>query len=234
MPELSRRSFLLGSTAAATAATWPAASVAAERGRATTISIFHTTDLHGHIRPTETYDGLSDVGGFARCASCIRGWRKALPDSLTLDVGDLYQGTPASHATKGSLMVDLLGRLGYDAWTLGNHDFDWGPEVLEANLAASKPAVLTGNLRRGERTAGEFDGAWEKIRPWRMHDVGGFKIAVVGLVTPGLPYWLPPALLGGIEPTDPAKALATAVREARGEGADANGRDRPHGLAIPG
>jgi 5'-nucleotidase / UDP-sugar diphosphatase len=221
MPELSRRSFLLGSTAAATAAAWPAASVAAERGRATTISIFHTTDLHGHIRPTKTYDGLSDVGGFARCASCIRGWRKALPDSLTLDVGDLYQGTPASHATKGSLMVDLLGRLGYDAWTLGNHDFDWGPEVLEANLAASKPAVLTGNLRRGERTAGEFDGAWEKIRPWRMHDVGGFKIAVVGLVTPGLPYWLPPALLGGIEPTDPAKALATAVREARGEGADA-------------
>ncbi len=45
-------------------------------------------------------------------------------------------------------MLDLFGRLGYDAWTLGNHDFDWGPEMLETNLRLSKSPVLTGNLKR--------------------------------------------------------------------------------------
>ena len=43
-----------------------------ELGRARTISIFHTTDLHGHILPSSTYEGLDDVGGLARCATCIR------------------------------------------------------------------------------------------------------------------------------------------------------------------
>jgi 5'-nucleotidase/UDP-sugar diphosphatase len=219
---ITRRRFLAGSAASlALSGTLTPWAEAEEKGRAKTISIFHTTDLHGHIRPTETYDGLGDVGGLARCATCIRQWRKASPDSLTVDVGDLYQGTPVSHSTDGKLMIDLLNRLGYDSWTLGNHDFDWGPEVLEAHLAASTAAVLTGNLRRDGKAAGSFKGTWEKVRPWAMHEVGGFKIAIVGLVTPGLPYWLTPETLGGTEVTDPAATLATAVKEARGEGADA-------------
>ena len=220
---ITRRSFLARSAAASLTLTgsfspW---SEAAEKGRAKTISIFHTTDLHGHIRPTETYEGLAGVGGLARCASCIRQWRKTSPDSLTVDVGDLYQGTPVSHSTNGNLMVDLLNRLGYESWTLGNHDFDWGPEVLEANLAASTAAVLTGNLSRSGQPAGSFSGAWEKVRPWAMHDVGGFKIAIIGLVTPGLPFWLTPETLGGTEVTDPAASLAASVKEAKGEGAEA-------------
>ncbi len=219
---ISRRSFLAGSTASLTlTGSFSPWAEAAEQGRAKTISIFHTTDLHGHIRPTETYDGLADVGGLARCASCIRQWRKTSPDSLTVDVGDLYQGTPVSHSTDGQLMVDLLNRLGYDSWTLGNHDFDWGPEVLEASMAASNAAVLTGNLSRGGKASGSFTGAWEKVRPWAMHDVAGFKIAIIGLVTPGLPFWLTPETLGGAEVTDPAAALAASVTEARGEGAEA-------------
>jgi 5'-nucleotidase / UDP-sugar diphosphatase len=219
---ISRRSFLAGSAASlALTGSFSPWSAAAEQGRAKTISIFHTTDLHGHIRPTETYDGLAGVGGLARCASCIRQWRKTLPDSLTVDIGDLYQGTPVSHSTDGRLMVDLLNRLAYDSWTLGNHDFDWGPELLEANMAASTAAVLTGNLTRSGQASGSFSGAWEKVRPWAMHEVGGFKIAIIGLVTPGLPYWLTPETLGGAEVTDPAAALAASVKEARGEGAEA-------------
>ena len=78
---ISRRSFLAGSAASlALTGSFSPWSAAAEQGRAKTISIFHTTDLHGHIRPTETYDGLAGVGGLARCASCIRQWRKTLPD----------------------------------------------------------------------------------------------------------------------------------------------------------
>ena len=112
---------------------------AAERGGslglARTISIFHTTDLHGRILHASTYEGLDDVGGFARAASCLRQWRRECPHSLTVDVGDVVQGTAVSIHSGGRLMIDLLNRLGYDAWTLGNHDFDWGPEKTEALLA---------------------------------------------------------------------------------------------------
>lgn len=113
--------------------------VAAARdlGKARTVSIFHTTDLHGRILPTSSYEGLDDVGGFARCATCIRQWRRESPHSITVDVGDVVQGTAVSLNSGGNLMIDLFNRVGYDAWTLGNHDFDWGPEKLESNLALS-------------------------------------------------------------------------------------------------
>jgi len=219
---IGRRDFLV--TGAAAALTAPA--LAADRGgpdlgRARTISIFHTTDLHGRILPTSTYEGLDDVGGLARCASCIRQWRKESPHSLTVDVGDLWQGTAASIHRDGKVMVELLNRLGYDAWALGNHDFDWGPEVIEANLALSEPPVLTANMIRGTQEAGGFDGAWGKVRPWMVKEVGGFRIGLVGLITPGLPYWLAPDTLGGAEATDPVAALEKSLAEIRAEKCDA-------------
>ena len=193
----------------------------AETGRARTISIFHTTDLHGRILPTQTYEGLQDVGGFARVATCLRQWRKACPHSLTVDVGDVVQGTAVSMHSGGRLMIDLFNRLGYDAWTLGNHDFDWGPEKTEGLLADSGCPVLTANIERGGARPGGFDGVWERVRPWTIREVGGFRIGLIGLITPGLPYWLPPEVLGGVSPLDPAATLAAAVREVRAEKVDA-------------
>ena len=213
-----RRQFLAGTGA------WFGASAlgfGAGDDKTKTISIFHTTDLHGHIVPTQTYGGLADVGGFARCASCIRQWRKEAPDSLLLDIGDVYQGTAESLMNGGKLMIGLFNRLGYDAWTLGNHDFDWGPELLEANLSLSKSPVLTGNIERGGKTPGSFDGAWQGVKPWTMKEVGGFRIALIGLVTPGLPYWLAPETLGGVSATDPAESLKRSIAEARAAKADA-------------
>ncbi len=112
-PRHTRRQFLAGAGA------WLGASALGVGGDKTrTISIFHTTDLHGHIVPTQTYGGQPDVGGFARCASCIRQWRKETPDSLLLDIGDVYQGTAESLMNGGKLMIGLFNRLGYDAWPM--------------------------------------------------------------------------------------------------------------------
>ena len=124
-------------------------------------------------------------------------------------------------ARGGQLMFELFNALGYDAWTLGNHDFDWGPEKLEANLALSKAAVLTANLERGGKAAGAFDGAWKKVVPWTIREVGDFKIGLVGLITPGLASWLDSETLGGTAATDPGPALTRAVAECRDAGAEA-------------
>ena len=184
-PAVPRRRFL--SSAVAGWASTAALTGAAELGRARTVSIFHTTDLHGRILPTSTYEGLDDVGGLARCATCIRQWRKESPHSITVDVGDVVQGTPVSGRRGGQLMIELFNRLGYDAWTLGNHDFDWGPEKLETLLAHSTAPVLTANITRGDAVPGNFAGAWQAVKPWTVREVGGFRIGLVGLITPGLP-----------------------------------------------
>ena len=220
--ELTRRRWLAAGGAAFGAALGSAERIAeaVALGRARTISLFHTTDLHGHVLPTETYEGLKDVGGLARCVSCIRQWRRESPHALTLDVGDVVQGTAASNRRDGRLMIELFNRIGYDAWTLGNHDFDWGPEATEGLLDLSVAPVITANIERGDRRPGGFDGVWGKVRPWVVRDVGGFRIAIVGLVTPGLPFWLAPETLGGVAPLDPAATLRAALAELAAEKPD--------------
>lgn len=186
-----------------------------------TVTLIHTTDLHGHILPTQTYTGQENVGGFARCATRIRQWRKEHPDSLLLDIGDVYQGTAESHANQGSLMMDLFNRLGYDAWAPGNHDFDWGPEIIARNLALSKSSVLASNLNLSGKPFADCDGPWKSVRPWTMRSVAGFRIALIGIVTPGLPYWLAPETLGGVQVEHPAESLKRCIAEANSEKADA-------------
>ena len=110
------------------------------------ISILHTTDLHGHILPTSDYDGNPDRGGLARCARQIRRWQEENPNSILIDIGDVYQGTDVSLRNKGALMIDLLNHLKYDAWVIGNHEFDWGMECFERAVQQSNMPVLAANM----------------------------------------------------------------------------------------
>ena len=194
---------------------------AAPSRRGKTISILHTTDLHGRILPTENYDGLGDLGGFARCATQIRRWRKELPDSLLVDIGDVYQGTQVSLQSDGTLMIHLMNALGYDAWVLGNHDFDWGRGIAEGALELSRSPVLTANLTVDGKKPAEAGGAWKKVQPWMVREVGGFRIGLIGLITPGLPHWLAPGTLGGISALDPLESLKQSLLEIQAEKPDA-------------
>lgn len=217
-PSVTRRSFL------ATTGGWLLAGRGLARDDSAplkTVSLIHTTDLHGHILPTRTYTGTENVGGFARCATMIRRWRREHPDSLLLDIGDVYQGTAASHSCQGALMMRLFNLLGYDAWTPGNHDFDWGPAAIRRNLALSKPAVLAANLTLNGKALSSDTAEWKSVRPSTIREVGGFRIALIGLVTPGLPFWLSPETLGGIGAENPAVALKRALAEVANEKPDA-------------
>lgn len=203
-----------------------AASLAlAGRGRAAPtaegMAVLHTTDLHGHILPTVSYDGEKDVGGLARCATQIRQWRKESPENLLLDIGDVYQGTLVSWQTRGKLMIDLYNKLGYDAWVLGNHEFDWGPEVVEEAIERSEMPVLSANLALDGKLVGaeRTEGLFQKLRPWIIKELAGEKVGIVGLTTPGLPYWLRQELLGPISVVNPAPVLKRCVAELRSEGA---------------
>ncbi len=224
---LPRRQFLkgLGLGAAVNAAwePWQARAAAEARLGQRTISIFHTTDLHGHILPTTSYDGLSNVGGLARCATQLRRWREAQPHSLLIDLGDIYQGTPESRSNDGQLMIQLLNKLRYDAWIIGNHEFDWGFPTFAKSLAASAMPVLASNAKIGSRFANQLEPTHplSRIAPYLIKEVAGFKIGIIGSVTPGLPSWLHQTLLADFFAADPLPSVQFAIKKLQAENVDA-------------
>lgn len=188
------------------------------------ISILHTTDLHGHILPTSDYDGNSDRGGLARCATQIRRWQRENPNSILIDVGDVYQGTDVSLRNKGALMIDLLNHLEYDAWIVGNHEFDWGMECFERVLQQSNMPVLAANMLMDGKLASEFPDAkhpFAKIQPFILKEIAGIKIAIVGITTPGMPFWLWPEFTRGLDFRHPVEPVRRAIASAKRGGADA-------------
>lgn len=209
----SRRQFLAGAGA------WLAIPSSAEEFRSLkTISLFHTTDLHGHILPTENYTNVGNLGGLARCATQIRRWRKDCPDHLLFDIGDVYQGTIEGYQTKGGVMIDCFNKMNYDGWVLGNHEFDWGLEVVENAVEKSAMPVITGNVTIDGRKSGAIErGGFTNLAPWVIKEVGGFKVGMIGLVTPGIPAWSRPELLKDFAVFDPEESLRQSVKELKSE-----------------
>ena len=188
------------------------------------ISIIHTTDLHGHILPTSDYAGNSDVGGFARCATQIRRWRRQNQNSVLIDIGDVYQGTDVSLRTNGALMIDLFNHLKYDAWVVGNHEFDWGVETFADAVTKSEMPVLAANMLIKGKTSGEIGDTrspFTKIQPFVLKEFDGIKIAIIGLTTPGMPFWFRPEFIRGFDFEYSIEPVRRVIRDAKGEGADA-------------
>ncbi len=188
------------------------------------ISILHTTDIHGHILPTSDYDGNPDRGGMARCVTQIRRWQQGNPNSVLIDIGDVYQGTDVSLRNKGELMIDLFNYLQYDAWIVGNHEFDWGTETFMQALRRSTMPVLAANTVLEGRPAGEFSDAkhpFAKVQPFILKDIAGIKLAIIGVTTPGMTFWLRPEFTRGIDFQYPVESVRRAMARAKSQGADA-------------
>lgn len=158
------------------------------------LTVLQTTDLHGHVLPTQDYDGTPEVGGLLRCATVIEGIRTNTPNVLLVDSGDLYQGSMESYLSGGRIMNDALAWLHYDAWVVGNHEFDWGLEVLAPAIASCSVPVLGANVGvRPGRTH-----PLPHIQPFVIREIDGIRVALIGLTTPGIPGWSRPNLIGDL------------------------------------
>ncbi len=226
MSSWSRRDFLKAAGATGLVASFPSfiRAVDALSDNTVTISILHTTDLHGHILPNVDYNGTPDLGGFARCVTQIRRWRRQNRNSILIDVGDVYQGTDVALRTKGELMIDLFNHLKYDAWIAGNHEFDWGVETFLNALARSAMPVLAVNIAMDGMAAGDFRDAkhpFARVQPYILREIAGIRIAIIGVATPGMPFWFRPEFIRGFDFRYPVEAVRRAIAKAESEGANA-------------
>jgi 2',3'-cyclic-nucleotide 2'-phosphodiesterase (5'-nucleotidase family) len=190
------------------------------------VTILHTCDLHGHILPTVSYEGQTNLGGVARCATVIGEVRAKERNVLLVDAGDTIQGAPVAFLSDGLVMVKALNLLRYDAWCWGNHEFDWGLEKLATCAEAARVPILNANLRAGPAPRDSAtrptpaDRILAIVKPYRILNVEGVRVAIIGLNTPGIPNWSRPRLIAGLAVADSIETLRTVVPAVKRDGAD--------------
>ncbi|WGK64898.1 metallophosphoesterase [Croceiramulus getboli] len=140
------------------------------------ITLLHTNDVHSHIEPFPTNDAqFPGQGGAAQRLTLIEAIRKENPNTLLLDAGDIFQGTPYFNFYGGELEFKLMSMMGYDAATLGNHDFDNGVDGLFAQTPHAQFDLITANYDFSNTI---MDG---KTIPHRVFEKDGVRIGVFGL-----------------------------------------------------
>src|SRR5947209_517454 len=174
----------------------------------TLITILHTNDVHSQIDPLPANDRNAGMGGVARRATLVKRIRAENPNTLLIDAGDAFQGTPYFNFYKGEVEYKSMSAIGYDVGTLGNHDFDNGVDGLAAAMKfANFDFVSTNYDVRG--TAIE-----SRVKPYVVRELAGVRIGVFGLgISPtGL---ITPENFKGITYHDPVKVSRGAVRVLR-------------------
>ena len=140
------------------------------------ITILHTNDVHSHIDAFGPEDGRNaNKGGVARRASLIDSIRTENPNTLLLDAGDIFQGTPYFNYYGGELEFKLMSKLKYDAATIGNHDFDNGISGLYAQLPHAEFQFVTANYDFSNTIMDTH------TKPYKIFIKDGIKIGVFGL-----------------------------------------------------
>lgn len=142
----------------------------------TTITILHTNDIHSHIEPfTGTDERYANKGGMARISQLAKAEKALNPNTLLLDAGDMFQGTPYFNYFKGELMLKVMSAAGYDLGTIGNHEFDNGLKGIYDPLPNAKFPLITSNYDFSNTILG---GKFERYRIFRKQ---GIKIGVYAL-----------------------------------------------------
>jgi len=204
---MERRSFL---AATATLAGAPFVLRGADPAPSGRITLLHTNDTHSRIEPFGPGMGsLTGRGGIARRATLVRQLRKDLGPVLLLDAGDVFQGTPYYNLYKGRLDYKLMSLAGYDAGTLGNHDFDSGVEALLAALEEAKFPMLNCNFDcKGAPALGK------RLRPWLVREFPGIRVGLTGV---GVDFrnLVSPRNHAGVTWKDPYESLKPVVRHLR-------------------
>ena len=188
------------------------------------ISILATTDLHGHIYPYDYFTQKPANYGLAKIATLVAEERKATPDALLIDTGDTIQGAPLESVYQNfrlsgklpagvtipirALAIDpmmlVMNAMRYDAMTVGNHEFNYGLDNLNAARRVARFPWLSANTVASGPNTKPFIPYLEKV-------VQGVRVVVVGMTTPSIPTWEKPANYQGYTWENPVDSLKRLI-----------------------
>lgn len=166
------------------------------------IVLIGTTDLHGNILPVDYYTNRADNRGLAKIATLVKQVRKHNPNVLLLDSGDTIQGTPLAyfHNKKNNTPPDpmmlAMSALKHDAMTVGNHEYNFGLQVLEKARSEAKFPWLSANTYNAGTNKTHY-------QPYIVKEIAGVRVGILGLTTPGVPTWENKPNYAGLEFREP-------------------------------
>jgi 2',3'-cyclic-nucleotide 2'-phosphodiesterase/3'-nucleotidase/5'-nucleotidase len=189
----------------------PAAPVVNEAD-STLLRVVAITDFHGALAPrTWPWSDGRAVGG----AAALKVWLDSLArscgcTSIRVDGGDEMQGTPVSNFSWGRASIEALNTFGLDAAAIGNHEFDWSVDTLQARMKDAHYQFVSANITDSTGTARP-----EWADPWTLVQRNGVKVAVIGLTTTSTPTTTSPRNVQGLAFGDGAAAIRRELPRAR-------------------
>ncbi|UOR13726.1 bifunctional metallophosphatase/5'-nucleotidase [Halobacillus amylolyticus] len=176
------------------------------------IDILSTNDIHGHITQNQQYQ----QGGMALIGGIVEDFRSVNADgTVVVDGGDTMQGTLISNSFYGKSTIETLNDIKYDAGAIGNHEFDWGVDVLKQRLDDAAYPILGANIF--EEETGERP---EWAKPYTIVEKGGYKIGIIGFATPQTPQTTLSTHVEGLKFPTPAPIAEELAAELEAKGAD--------------
>jgi 2',3'-cyclic-nucleotide 2'-phosphodiesterase (5'-nucleotidase family) len=182
---------------------------------AVTLTILHTSDLHGHVDPRDELADRDFGEGLARVATAVRAVRAEGHPTLLLDSGDTIQGTPmqaiAFQARPGDASdptIRAMNLLSYDAMAVGNHEFDFGLARLEKSRSEARFPWLSANIVR--------ENGEPAFPPYLVRRIAGLRVGILGLTTKNVPSWETPAHIAGLRFADTVEVARRLVPTLRG------------------
>lgn len=185
-----RVSFLVGLWLALVLA--PSAPAGLEGAERVTLTVLATTDVHGNVWPYDYLRGQEAERGLAKVSTYVQRVRHRQPNTLLLDCGDTFQGTPLAylyaekHPREPHPVVAAMNAVGYDAMAVGNHEFNFGLHALWRMKEQARFPILAANI------VSTYHDPLRDFKPYLLRTVGGVRVAILGMVTPSIPRWDPP------------------------------------------
>ena len=163
------------------------------------ITLLATTDVHGNVWPHDYLFARPADRGLAKVSTYVKSVREQQPNTLLLDSGDTFQGTPlayraaAKYPEEMNPVVAAMNAMRYDAMAVGNHEWNFGLHALWRFKEQAQFPILGANI------VSTYHDHLRDFEPYVIREVGGVRIAILGMVTPSIPRWDPPEHRTGYE-----------------------------------
>ena len=186
---------------------------AAAEEESKTVTILQTSDLHGMVNPYDYASNKVSKTSLAHAATIIKAERSKDPNLLLLDTGDTTQANYIQEFLNENPnpIIGALNYLDYDAWTLGNHEFNFGFSYVTKEISEFEGVTLAGNIYKADGSR------W--IDAYHIFDVDGVKVAVFGIDAPHIPQWekADPAHYDNMTFTSPMEETGKILKELDGK-----------------